>query len=179
MRPILSFVFCICFFISKGQTYKPSAQSSSVKFAIKMLGSEVIGTLTGLDGSVKFDPNALSSSSMEVKVDAASINTGVEMRDEHLRKEEFFNVTQFPSIQFISSKVVKANRKNTWFVYGSLRIKGVSREISFPFTAIPNESGYWLNGQFRINRRDFNLGESSLTLSDNVVITLNVKIEKI
>lgn len=178
MRPILSFVFCICFFLSKGQTYKPSGQSSSVKFAIKMLGSEVTGTLTGLDGSVTFDPNALSTSSIDVKVEAASINTGVEMRDEHLRKEEFFNVSQYPTIQFISSKIVMANRKNTWFVYGSLKIKGVSREISFPFTAIPYESGYWLNGQFRINRRDFSVGGSSITLSNNVVITLNVKIEK-
>lgn len=178
MRSILSFVFLICFFISKGQTYKPSVQSSSVKFAIKMLGSEVVGTISGLDGTIKFDPNALSTSSMEVKVDVASINTGVEMRDEHLRKEEFFNVSQYPAIQFISSKIVKANRKNTWFVYGTLKIKGVSREVSFPFTAITTDSGYWLNGQFRINRRDYNVGESSMTLSDNVVITLNVKIEK-
>lgn len=143
-----------------------------------MLGSEVTGTLSGLSGVIKFDPNVLESTTLDVQVEAASINTGVDMRDAHLKEEEYFHVTQFPSIQFISRKVLRANRKNTFFVYGTLKIKGISKDISFPFTATPLENGFWLNGQFRINRRDFKVGESSLTLSDIVVVTLNVKAEK-
>jgi polyisoprenoid-binding protein YceI len=59
-------------------------------------------------------------------------------------------------------------------VEGNLTIKGVSKFISFPFTATATANGYVLAGQFKINRRDFNVGGSSWVLSDELSVSLNV-----
>lgn len=175
MRLIL---FLFLLFVVPGsiaQVYKPQSQHSTVSFGIKMLGSQVKGTLSGLNGTIHFDPSNLGGSKMEVTLDAKTINTGVDMRDEHLRDEDFFNTSKYPLIQFSSNRIVRANRKNTWYVYGILTMKGVQKAVEFPFTAVPEAEGYWFNAQFKINRRDFNVGESSVTMADLVVVTLNVK----
>ncbi len=178
MRLIL-FVLLFTFFkTGSAQVYKPLPEASTIKFGIKMLGSWVNGTFAGLTGMIRFEPANLTQSTIDVSVEAATVNTGVDMRDAHLKEVEFFHVARYPLIQFTSNRIVRANKKNTWYAYGNLKMKGVSRAIEFPFTAVPDGNGYWFNGQFKINRKDFDVGESSLTMGDLVVVTLNVKAAK-
>ena len=58
-------------------------------------------------------------------------------------------------------------------MFGKLTIKNVTREISFPFTVEPREGGYLFNGEFKINRIDYEVGESS-SVSDNLTVILKV-----
>lgn len=162
---------------SMPHTLVPSDNGSTIKFRIKNFGFNVTGTFTGLQGNIRFDPNDLASSQFEVSVNARTINTGVDMRDNHLRKSDYFDVENYPQIRFVSVKISPSNKSGTLFIFGKLTIKNVTRDISFPFTATPTESGFQFNGEFKINRRDFKVGGGS-TISDNLTVMLSVVAKK-
>ena len=103
---------------------------------------------------------------------ASSINTGVTMRDNHLRSKEYFNVLDFPEIIFISSNinVISSNELN---VSGTLNIKGISKKVSFNVKVSSDTNKDVLNATLVLNRLDFGIGKSSWTLSD--VVSLNLR----
>ena len=160
-----------------GQTFIPSDEKSSVKFRIRNFGFNVTGSFKGLQGIIQFDPNDLSKSSFDVSIDANTVNTGIDMRDEHLRAEEYFDVKTYPKIRFVSTRIAPSNKSGTLFVFGKLTIKNTTKDISFPFTAKPENDGYVFNGEFKINRRDFGVGGSSAASNDLTVI-LSVIVNK-
>ena len=175
MFKIVTFVVGVLTCLSSlSQLYKPVDDQSSVKFKIKNFGfNNVTGSFKGIQGSVQFNPENLATSSMDVTVDAKSVNTGINLRDNHLRKPEYFDVKKYPVIRFVSSKITPSSKAGTLFIFGKLTIKNVTREISFPFTAVPQEGGYLFSGEFKINRIDFEVGESS-SVSDNLTVSLKV-----
>ena len=175
MRKVTAFIAGIIACLSSiSQVYQPVDEKSSVKFKIKNFGfNNVTGSFKGLQGTVQFDPENLAGSRMDVTVDAKSVNTGINLRDNHLRKEEYFDVKKYPVIRFVSSKITPSSKAGTLFMFGKLTIKNVSQEISFPFTAVAREGGYLFTGEFKINRINFGIGESS-SVSDNLTVILNV-----
>lgn len=171
MRSVL--VFFILSFTWQAPVWVPADNGSSVKFKIKNLGVTVGGSFTGLQGKIAFDPANPGAASIEASIDVNSINTGIDLRDDHLKKEEYFDVKNYPRIHFVSTKV-NAGRSGSYTVTGLLTIKKVTREISFPFTATPQGNGFLFTGEFKINRRDFGVGGSSFTMSDNLTVQLSV-----
>lgn len=159
------------------QPLTPSDRESSVQFRIKNFGFSVTGTFKGLQGNIRFDPDNPAACHFEVSIDAKSINTGVGMRDKHLRKSDYFDVENYPQIKFVSVKISPGTKSGTLFIFGKLTIKNVTKDISFPFTAVPSENGYLFKGDFKINRRDFNVGGGS-TISDNLAVMLSVVAKK-
>ena len=159
------------------QPLTPSDRESSVQFRIKNFGFNVTGTFTGLQGVIRFDPNNLAACHFEVSIDAKTINTGIDMRDKHLRKTEYFDVENYPQIKFSSVKISPSTKSGTLFIFGKLTIKNVTKDISFPFTAVPAENGYLFKGEFKLNRRDFKVGGGS-TVSDNLTVMLSVVAKK-
>ena len=158
--------------------FSPVDSSSSVKFKIKNLGFNVGGSFSGLQGVIKFDPNNLSACSFDVNVDANSVNTGIDMRDDHLRKEEYFDVKKHPRIRITSTKITPSTKAGVLYFFGNLTIKETTKEISFPFTATQQSDGsYHFIGEFKMNRRDFSIGGGS-TISDNLTVTLDVTAKK-
>jgi polyisoprenoid-binding protein YceI len=158
----------------KAQQYKPLDDSSSIAFKIKNFGIAISGTVTGLKGAVTFDPKNLSGCAFQVTAETATVNTGIEMRDGHLKKEEYLSATEFPTLSFVSTKVTPSTKPDYLFLFGNLTIKGVTKAISFPFQAVPNGDGYTFTGSFSINRRDYTVGGASLSMSDNIDVTLKV-----
>ncbi len=156
------------------QVYIPADAGSSVKFTIKNFSINVPGSFKGLQGKIIFDPLNPASSSVNVSVDANTIYTANSSRDKHLKKEIYFHVARYPRISFQSTRISKTDQPGTYLIEGTLLIKGVSKTISFPFTSIPTTNGLMLAGKFRINRRDFNVGESSWVLSDELTVSLSV-----
>lgn len=173
MRYLLLLTGLICYLSASSQVLKPVEDRSSVKFRIKNFGFNVTGSFKGLQGTLTFNPDNLPASSMDVTIQATSVNTGIDMRDNHLRKAEYFDVKKYPLIRFVSTKITPSSKVGTLFIFGKLTIKNVTREISFPFTAVPQQDGYLFTGEFRINRIDFGVGESS-TVGNNVTIFLKV-----
>ncbi len=160
------------------QKYILADAGSKVHFVIKNFGIRTGGDFTGLKGSIVFDPNALNTSSFNVSVNSTTIDTDNGTRDKHLRKEEYFNVEKFPLITFVSTKVTNSSAPGRFYIFGNLTIKGVTKAIEFGFNATPTSTGYIFNGAFEINRRDFGVGGSSVSLSDNLKVTLSIVANK-
>ncbi len=171
--PIL-FIPCIC----NAQTYTPVDASSKVHFVIKNFGVKTGGDFTGLKGTIVFTPKNLSSSSFNVSVNATTVDTDNGTRDKHLRKSEYFDVEKFPLINFISTKVTESTSAGRYFVIGNLTIKGVTKVVQFGFSATPNDKGYVFKGEFDINRRDYGVGGSSISMSDNLKVSLDITATK-
>jgi polyisoprenoid-binding protein YceI len=164
----------VLFVRGNAQKLQPIDEGSSVKFSIKNFGFSTGGNFKGLKGVIQFDATNLSSCSFAVTVDAGSVNTGNNTRDNHLRKEEYFDVAKYPVIDFTSVSVNKDAGSAAFILTGNLTIKGVTKKISFPFTAAPQNNGYLFSGSFTINRRDFGVGGNSMVLADNLQVQLNV-----
>jgi polyisoprenoid-binding protein YceI len=153
--------------------YKPVDKGSSVQFTIKNFGINTGGSFSGLQGEINFDGRDLSKSSIQVSIDAASINTDNETRDDHLRQETYFDVKDYPRISFVSTKIAPSNKEGVLYIVGNLRIKNQTREISFPFTVSPEGNGYLFKGTFTINRKDFAVGGTSI-ISNNLEVQLSI-----
>ena len=173
MKSILSLLFFISgIFSLSAQQYKPVDSKSEIQFTIKNFGLNTNGTLNGLKGVINFNPSNLSSASFNVSIDVNTINTGVGMRDNHLKGEDYFNAEKYSTINFVSTGVKTQN--GGYIISGQLTIKGISKFISFPFTAVQQNDGMLFTGDFNINRKDFNVGGSSAVLSNNVDVSLKV-----
>jgi polyisoprenoid-binding protein YceI len=164
--------------IAFAQTYTATDEGNKVHFTIKNFGIKTGGDFTGLKGTIVFYPKALTSSSINVSVDANTVNTDNSGRDKHLRKEEYFNVEKFPLLTFVSTKITESSMAGRFFVVGNLTIKGVTKSVQFGFNATPSATGYFFVGDFEINRRDFGVGGSSSVMADKLKVTLKVVAKK-
>ena len=167
----------VCVIAAQAQSYSPVDDSSKVSFTIKNLGINVKGSFTGLQGHITFDAAHPENSSFDVYIDAASINTGNNARDNHLREEVFLDVQNHPHIKFVSVKVEPGKKAGTFFMQGTLTIKGISLPLSFPFTVTPTTDGYWLEGDFDTRRKPYRVGRTS-TISDKLTVSLRVLVKK-
>lgn len=177
MKKYLSFsiIFIFATLLLKAQaTLTPVDDGSKVHFVIKNFGIKTGGDFSGLKGAIKFDPNNYSAASFDVTVDAATIDTDNSSRDGHLKKEEYFNVDTYKTLRFKSTKVVKSTIEGRFYIYGNLTIKGVTKPVEFGFGATPKNGGYVFEGNFEINRRDFGVGGSSISMADNLTVSLSV-----
>jgi len=177
MKQLVLGILSLALTSAHAQTLTPVDANSSIKFSIKNFGFNVTGNFKGLKGSIKFDPNALQQSAFDVTIDASTINTGIDMRDEHLRSEDYFDVKKYPQIHFVSTRVTNSNKAGTFFVFGNLTIKQTTKEISFPFTVQPQNDGSLFHGEFKLNRKDFSIGGSG-TISNELVVKLEVLAKK-
>jgi len=173
MKTFLSLVFFVSCIISvQAQQLKPIDSKSEVKFTVKNFGLNTPGTFKGLKGNIQFNSSDLSSASFNVSIDANTVNTGIDMRDNHLKGEDYFNAEKYPTINFVSTGVKADN--NGYIISGDLTIKGITKNISFPFTAVQQNDGTLFTGNFSINRKDFDVGGGSAVLSNHVDVSLKV-----
>ena len=166
--------FFIFSFLIFAQSYTPVDNESKIHFVINNFGIATGGDFTGITGAIKFDPADLTNADFDVSVDAGTVDTDIEARDNHLRKSDYLDVKNFPRILFKSSRITKTNKDGYWYMFGSITIKGVTKEVKFPFTATAKDSGYLFEGTFKLNRRDFGVGGRSISLSDDLTVTLSV-----
>ncbi|MBS1933631.1 MAG: YceI family protein [Bacteroidetes bacterium] len=173
----LLLIFAIAALNVFAQNYTPVDKESKIEFKIKNFGFNTGGSFSGLKGKIHFEPSNLPASTFDVTIDANSVNTDNNMRDNHLREDTYFDVKNYPVIHFVSEKITASNKSGVHYIFGKLTIKKTTKDISFPFTAKESGDGYVFDGEFKINRRDFDVGGSS-TLSDNVTVTLHVITKK-
>ncbi len=169
-------LFCVV--TTFGQNYTPTDAGSKVRFVIKNFGINTGGTFEGLTGSIIFDPANLAGASFNVSVDAKSVDTDVEARDNHLRKEEYFDVEKYPKLSFRSTKITTTNKEGYLFIFGVITIKNISKEISFPFKQTSKDGGILFDGEFKLNRRDFGVGGKSFSMSDELNVELSIFAKK-
>ena len=154
-----------------------AVDSSAVTFKIKNAGIVVNGTFGGLEAQIDFDPNKLKKSRITASVDAGSVDTGIRIRNNHLRMPDYFYVDSFPRITMKSVNFQKRGKEQFLgdFV---LCLKGSECKVSVPFSFQKESASYIFRGSFEIDRRDYGIGGKSMLLEDNVQIAIWVKAKK-
>ena len=175
---VLAFAGMSSYGQSAGHSFLPSEDGSTVGFKIRNLGFNTEGSFKGLQGAIVWDAQDPSKDSFDVSIDAASVNTDNNTRDDHLKKDTYFDVAKYPRIRFVSSGVAVADKDGHYTMTGKLTIKGVTKDISFRFLATPAGDDFIFKGSFMILRRDFGVGGAS-TLGNEVTVTLTVLARKI
>ncbi len=129
---------------------------SVVNFKVKNMKIKTVkGTFTGMKGTVNFSPSNIASSNFDVCIDASTVNTKNEKRDNHLRNADFFDTDKYPTICFKSKSIT--NNADTYLVKGTLTMHGISKEVEIPFTFSNNI----LKGNLTLQRLDYQIGEST------------------
>jgi Uncharacterized conserved protein len=160
------------------QNYTPVDEGSKVHFVIKNFGINTGGDFSGLKGTVTFNPGNLKTSVMNVSVAVKTIDTDNETRDGHLRSDSYFDAEKFPLITITSTKIDKNNKSGSYYFTGTLTMHGVTKIISFPFTATLQDNDYLFTGKFDLNRLDYGVGEPSSILSKTVKVSILVLAKK-
>ncbi|HXM53490.1 MAG TPA: YceI family protein [Candidatus Binatus sp.] len=156
---------------------------SSVTFTIRHMMSKVRGQMRIKEGWIEVDNDNLSTARVEVVLDAASIDTGVEMRDNHLRSADgHFDVANYPTITFKSKRVEGKDPAN-FKVIGDLTIHGKTREVALD--ASFNGEGKDPRGnrrvsfeaQTKLNRKDYDLTWNQALEAGGFILGDDVKLE--
>ena len=166
-------------------TYEIDAAHSNIGFSIPVAGglSHVRGKFTDFKVTIVYDDKDVSKSSVEATIKAASIDTGIERRDSHLRNADFFDVEKFPEITFQSARIEKRGAKE-FVAHGTFTMHGVSKEIALPFTingvrkAPDGKTTIGVTARTTISRKDYGISfarpDNPDFLGDAVEIELNV-----
>jgi polyisoprenoid-binding protein YceI len=174
--------------MTKNTSWSIDNAHSCAGFEIQHMAiSKINGSFNTISGKLEFDEAASSPLSLEISIDPASINTGVDKRDEHLRSPDFFDTGKYPEITFVSEKIVPG-RDGSFEIEGSLSLHGVSKIITITLAGLGREEkdpwgntrrGAHITG--RINRKDFGMAYNSVLESGNLLIgeavDLNIAIE--
>ena len=155
---------------------------SAVTFSVKhMMVTTVRGGMQIREFKLDFDPENLAGSSVRVGMDVASIDTGQEIRDNHLRSADFFDAQRFPAITFVSTRIEPDG--DDYLIHGDLTIRGVTRPVALAAEyagTVPNLKGGLSAGfsaRTKVNREDFGLTWNVALESGGVMVGKDVKIE--
>jgi polyisoprenoid-binding protein YceI len=189
ITPMIALLVFLIPVFTYGATWQMDPDHSSFQFKIRHLTvSNVKGDFNKVQGTVTMDDQSIDNLKVEVTIDAASVNTDHSKRDEHLRGPDFFDVTKYPTITFVSKKVVKGERDRLKVV-GDLTIHGVTREITVdvegPTSGVKDPWGNFRRGATattKISRKDFGLAwnkvldNGGLVVGDEVSIYVEVEL---
>lgn len=164
------------------QTWKIDPNHTAAQFSVRHMGiSTVRGAFTKVSGTVEFDPANPAKASIEVSIDAASVDTRVEMRDNDLRSPNYFDVAKFPTITFKSTSVQSAGAGKLK-VAGDLTIHGVTKQVvldvdgpSSPMTDPRGNVHMGASATTTIKRTDFGVGSANPMVGDEITITIDVE----
>lgn len=144
--------------------------------------TKVRGQFLDFEGGVHLDPSNPDKSSAHLIIQAKSLTTGNEQRDEHLRSNDFFAMDQYPEIKFNSTKVEKIDDENLRLT-GDLTIRGVTRPVTVDFEYLGAAVDPWGNlrigfeGKTTINRKDWGVNWNAALEAGGVLVSEKVTIE--
>jgi polyisoprenoid-binding protein YceI len=190
-RALSALVFAIALLVTltlsatAQDTWQLDPQHSSAQFSVRHLGvSTVRGAFTKVSGSVQYDSANPGKASLVGAIDAASVDTRVEMRDNDLRSPNFLDVKKFPIIAF-QSKRIEAAGAGKLKVTGDLTIHGVTKEVVLdvdgPTAPMKDPWGNQRMGASattKINRLDFGVAGAPNVVGDEINLTLDIEMIK-
>jgi len=172
-------------------TWQIDPAHTAAQFAVKhLMISTVRGQFKGVTGTVNWEDQDISKSTVDVTIDAKTVDTSEPQRDNDLRSEKFFEVAKYPTITFKSKKVepISAGKLK---VTGDLTIHGVTKEVVLdvegPTAPIKDPWGNTrvaLNATTKVNRQDYgvkwnaNMDGGGVVVGDDVNITIDLEMVK-
>ena len=162
---------------------------SNVQFKIRHIVSNVTAGFNDFDAAINIDRARPSNSSVEFTIQTASIDTGNDNRDNHLRSPDFFDVAKYPTITFKSTSI-KAKSKTQFDVTGNLTMHGITKVVTLPVTFLGfgkdprgnEKAGFEI--ETTLNRKDFDItwnraiDEGGVLLGDDVKVMISLEVNK-
>ena len=167
------------------QSWNIDGAHSSAQFSVRHMGiSTVRGAFTKMSGTVQYDPADLAKTVIDATIEAASVDTRVEMRDNDLRSPHFFDASKYPTLTFKSKKVAEGG-PGKLKVTGDLTIHGVTKEVTLdvegPSAPVKDPRGNLRVGasaSTTINRKDFGVDGAAAVVGDDVPITIDMELTR-
>ena len=154
-----------------------AAQKCTIEFKIKNAGFHVEGAMEAGEIEFKFNPDSLATSTIIASAKPTTINTGIALRDKHLKKPDYFDVEKYPLISMRSVRF-ESTGKNKFTGYFDLTIKDVTKQVKLPFIKTVENEAIIYRGDFTINRLDFGVGEKSIVLDEKVTVSVLISLKK-
>ncbi len=185
-RCVFMFLICLAMAtaaIAQAGTWQIDPNHTSAQFAVRHMGvSTVRGAFTKVTGTAQFDPADPSKASLDATIDASSVDTRVQMRDNDLRSPNFLDVQKYPTITF-KSKQVKSAAAGKLQIVGDLSIHGVTKEVVLdvdgPSSEIKDPMGnrrIGASATTKISRKDFGVSGLLGVVGDEINITIDVEL---
>jgi polyisoprenoid-binding protein YceI len=171
-------------------SYTVDKQHSEASFQVRHLLSQVRGRFDDFEATINIDPKNAAASSVAFTIKAASINTGVSDRDDHLRTADFFDAAKYPEITFVSTSIKPGAKKNVYDVTGNLTMRGVTKTITIPVSFLGFAKDPWGNDkagfalQTTLNRKDYGinwnkaLDSGGVLVGEDVDVAINLEAQK-
>ncbi|QSE99249.1 YceI family protein [Fulvivirga lutea] len=150
--------------------------SSEITFTIKNARINVNGSLELEKVIMQFNPNDLNNSLIKGSVNVKTIDTGIGLRDKHLKKEDYFDVEKYPFIELTSKSFSKVGPDQFEGLF-NLTIKVTTKELTIPFYIVKEESTVTYKSDFEINRLDFGVGSNSWVMGDEVKVRIELVVQ--
>jgi polyisoprenoid-binding protein YceI len=164
--------------------WKINPAASFVDFHTKNFGMSVDGKFGGLSGEVHYDGKHLANSDVDANVSISTINTGIGMRDSHLKSKDFFDAKNFPQASFKSTKI-EEKADGSFVITGQFTLHGISKELVL--SGQPLKESEEKNGQTHLTahastsllRKDFKIGGfAAASVANAVRIDLTLDLVK-
>lgn len=164
------------------QLYVRDVAHSQINFVAEARLVSAHGTFDRWDAEIMFDAEQVEATSLKITIDAKSINTRVERRDNHLRSNDFFATDSFPSITFVSTGVNKT-AENRMLVTGDLTIRGRTKRVAIPVRLNffdPARNVGRVTGTFVIDRTEYGVTYNSTAnpIETEVAVQFDVAFQK-
>jgi polyisoprenoid-binding protein YceI len=143
--------------------------------------TKVRGHFDQFEGTAHVDTATPANSSVTVTIEAASVTTGNEQRDGHLKTPDFFDIANYPQITFVSTNVERDGSE--WDITGDLTINGVTKSVTIPFEETGSAKDPFGNtrvgfeGDVTIDRTEWNLSFNAALETGGVLVSEKVKLE--
>jgi polyisoprenoid-binding protein YceI len=182
MISVLAVALFVTLTAAAQETWQLDPPHSSAQFSVRHLGvSTVRGAFTKVSGTVVYDAANPGKSSLQATIDAASVDTRVDARDNDLRSPNYLDVKKYPTITF-QSKRVEAAGPGKLKIIGDLMIHGVTKEVvldvdgpSAPMKDPWGNQRMGASATTKINRNDFGVSGAPGMIGNEITITLDIE----
>ncbi len=155
---------------------------SSIGFTVRHLViAKVHGRFTRWSGNLNYDPARPQAAAVEIRIEAASIDTSDAQRDAHLRSADFFDVENHPYLTFRSTRI-EPDGEDRWQLAGELTIAGVTKPVALEVESLGMAKDPWggqragFSARTLIDRRDFGLTWNQALETGGVLVGEKIEI---
>jgi polyisoprenoid-binding protein YceI len=160
--------------------FKTTPEGSAIKFYVKA-SVALVGKFDKWDASLTFSSSDVTTGVLDIKIAAATVNTGSGVKDGKLKSKDFFNVEEDPTIEFRSTKVVQTS-PDTFDIMGNFSIRGVSRPETLKLTVTGKGTGSGvIKGVMAFDRKDYGMtsGIPFVKIADRVEVDVDLKVQQV
>ncbi|MFZ0707408.1 MAG: YceI family protein [Candidatus Korobacteraceae bacterium] len=180
---VLFLLFASLTALAQNSTWNVDPNHTAAHFTVRHMGlSNVTGTFDKVSGTAQMDEKEFAKSSVDAVIDVASVDTRVQMRDNDLRSDHFFDVAKYPTMEFKSKRIEKQG--DGYKMIGDLTMHGVTREVTLnmdePSAIMTDQHGNMHRGfsaSGTINRKDWGMTYNNLLQSGEAVVGDTIKIQ--